>query len=144
MPRPTLEEQDEWLWGWDPTPGIVSVWAESDGTALIWRRPPDSGELVREEQRFRPWILIDRLDDIQLSGTPLARDGDADAPITYVELDGPGALRFLVSATEFRTITNAVLDGASRRLERRITQLRELGTETVLALPPEEQYLVAT
>jgi hypothetical protein len=23
--------EDEWLWGWDPTPGIVSVWAEADG-----------------------------------------------------------------------------------------------------------------
>ena len=26
--RPT---EDEWLWGWDDTPGIVSVWAEADG-----------------------------------------------------------------------------------------------------------------
>jgi hypothetical protein len=26
--------QDEWLWGWDSTPGIVSVWAEADGSSL--------------------------------------------------------------------------------------------------------------
>lgn len=144
MPRSTLEEQDEWLWGWDPTPGIVSVWAESDGTALVWRRLPESGELIREEDRFRPWVLLDRLDDIQLSGTPLAREGEASAAIHYRELDGPGALRFLVTSDHLRTITSAILDGASRRLERTIRQLRELGTETVLALPPEEQYLVAT
>ena len=30
--------EDEWLWGWDDTPGIVSVWAERSGRATIWRR----------------------------------------------------------------------------------------------------------
>ena len=29
--------EDEWLWGWDPTPGIVPVWAEGDGHAVVWR-----------------------------------------------------------------------------------------------------------
>ena len=38
----------------------------------------------------------------------------------------------------------ALLLGATRRLGRRIGHLRELGTDAVLALPPEEQYLVAT
>ena len=33
--------EDEWLWGWDETPGIVSVWAEPDGRAFVWRRRPD-------------------------------------------------------------------------------------------------------
>jgi len=46
--------EDEWLGGWDPTPGIVSVWAESDGRASVWRRLAETGELVREEARFRP------------------------------------------------------------------------------------------
>jgi|GEM_PF-4691141 len=54
---------DEWLWGWDPTPGIVSVWAEPDGRAVVWRRIPDTGERVREDARHRPWLLLDRLDD---------------------------------------------------------------------------------
>ena len=30
--------EEEWLWGWDATPGIVSVWAEPDGRAWVWRR----------------------------------------------------------------------------------------------------------
>ena len=37
-----------------------------------------------------------------------------------------------------------VLDGASRRLRRRVNHLRELGKEAVLVLPPEEQYLVSS
>ena len=64
---PTSDHQarneDQWLWGWDPTPGIVSVWAETDGRATVWRRIAETGELVREE-RFRPWLLLDRLDTI--------------------------------------------------------------------------------
>ena len=138
--------QDEWLWGWDPTPGIVSVWAHADGRATVWRRNAATQELVREEDRFRPWLLLDRLDDLAHLGVRLAREGEARtaALITYRELEGPGALRFLVSAENLRTLKSAVLDGAARRLGRTIEQLRDLGQATVLALPAEEQYLVAT
>src|SRR4051812_50192531 len=86
------------LWGWDPTPGIVSVWAESDGRALVWRRIAETGELVREEERFRPWILLDRLDDLRHLGPRLAPEGTSAGLVRYRELDGPGELRFLVSA----------------------------------------------
>jgi DNA polymerase I len=54
--------EDEWLWGWDPTPGIVSVWAEADGRATVWRRIAETGVLVREEARYRPWLLLGRMD----------------------------------------------------------------------------------
>lgn len=134
--------EDEWLWGWDPTPGIVSVWAESDGRALLWRRT-GSG-LVREEVRFRPWVLLDRLDDLAHLGARLAPDGTPDALVTYRELEGPGELRFLVSAADGRMLSSAILHGASQRLERRLGSLRDLGQECVHALPPEEQYLVAS
>ncbi|HEY1496512.1 MAG TPA: ribonuclease H-like domain-containing protein, partial [Candidatus Solibacter sp.] len=136
--------EDEWLSGWDPTPGIVSVWAEADGRATIWRRIAETGELVREEARFRPWLLLDRLDDLQHLGPELAREGEAGALTTWRELEGPGALRFLVRAADTKTLTSAILHGASQRLGRRIATLRDLGKEAVLALPPEEQYLVAT
>jgi DNA polymerase, archaea type len=136
--------EDEWLWGWDPTPGIVSVWAEPDGRAIVWRRIAATGELVREDERFRPWIVLDRLDDLRHLGPRLRPEGDADADVWYRELEGPGELRFRVSAGDGRFLAQAVLHGASRRLGRRVGHLRELGAASVLALPPEEQYLVAT
>jgi DNA polymerase elongation subunit (family B) len=133
--------QDEWLWGWDATPGIVSVWAESDGRAFVWRR---AGDLILEESRFRPWLLLDRLDDLGHLGRRLAPEGTPGAAVTWRELEGPGALRFLVSADDGRMLAAAVLHGASHRLGRRIDRLRDLGQESVLALPPDEQYLVST
>lgn len=136
--------EDEWLWGWDATPGIVSVWAENNGQATVWRRIPETGVLVREEERFRPWLLLDRLEDLELAGAEIAREGEGVAPITYRELEGPGALRYLVSAADARAFVIPLLSGASRRVSRRIERLRDLGAETVLMLPPEEQYLVAT
>src|SRR5512143_940461 len=67
--------EDEWLWGWDPTPGIVSVWAERNGRAVVWRRAPDSGMLTREEDRFRPWLLLPALDDLSHLGARLLPEG---------------------------------------------------------------------
>jgi len=138
------QREDEWVWGWDSTPGIVSVWADLDGRATVWRRIPASGELVREETRFRPWLVLDRLDDLQHVGHRLGPDGSERAMITYRELGGPGSLRYLISAGDGGALLAAILEGATRRLGRRVAHLRDLGKETVLALPPEEQYLVAT
>ena len=134
----------EWLWGWDPTPGIVSVHAEHDGRAVVWRRIAASGALVREDERFRPWLLVDRLDDLEHLGAGLGREGDERAAVRYRELEGPGALRYLVSADDGRALTSALLRGASERLGERIGHLGDLPDDTVLSLPPEEQYLVAT
>ena len=144
METPSPLQQDEWLWGWDDTPGIVSVWAEDSGKATVWRRIPDTGALIREDVRFRPWILLPTLDDLLNLGTRLGPDGAHDADVTYRELSGPGALRFLVSAPHARTLSSAVLEGAARRLGRRLAHLRDLGPGEVLLLSPEEQYLVAT
>src|SRR5947209_3276141 len=140
----TTRAEDEWLWGWDPTPGIVSVWAEDDGRAFVWRRIPDGGELVRESERFRPWVVLDRLDDLLHLGDELCHESGAIAAarITWRELAGPGALRYLVSADNYRTLNNALLKGAAERLGRPVPHLRELGPDAVLALPLDEQYLV--
>jgi DNA polymerase I len=135
--------EDEWLWGWDPTPGIVSVWAE-DGRATVWRRVPETGVLVREEERYRPWMLLDRLDDLEHLGAELGRDGDPAARVTYRQLQGDGALRYLVSAERAPLLTNAVLTGARRRLGRAVRHIRDMDQDGVLMLQPEEQYLVAT
>ncbi|HET9621877.1 MAG TPA: ribonuclease H-like domain-containing protein, partial [Kofleriaceae bacterium] len=136
--------EDEWLWGWDPTPGIVSVWADGDGRAHVWRRHPD-GTASRDDVRFRPWLVVASLDDLAHLGGGLRpeRDG-AGARVTFRELAGPGALRFLVRAHDLRTLVDAVLRGASRRLGRPVGHLRDLGAGDVLVLPPEEQYLVAS
>ena len=134
----------EWLWGWDPTPGIVSVWAQASGLAVVWRRFPSSGVLVREEARFRPWLVLDRLDDLRHLGAGLAPDEAPYAEVTYRELEGSGPLRFLVSAADGRALARAVLEGASRRLGRTLGHVRDLGKAAVLSLPPEEQYLVRT
>jgi len=134
----------EALWGWDPTPGIVSVWADRSGSATVWRRLPDTGALVREDVRFRPWVLLDRLDDLAHLGDALAHGADGSAPYTVRELAGPGALRFLVAAADGRALVRELMLGASRRLRRPIGDLRDLGKQCVLWLPPEEQYLVAT
>jgi DNA polymerase elongation subunit (family B) len=82
------DPQDEWLWGWDHTPGIVSVWAEGDGIVHVWRRPRDGdGSLVHETQRFRPWVLAKTRD-----------------PRTTRELEGPGDLRYIVRADHMREL----------------------------------------
>jgi len=120
--------EDDWLWGWDPTPGIVSVWATHDGQATVWRRV--GGELVRDEVQFRPWLVVASTDGI-------------GPGVTTHELAGDGELRYVLRADDGRTLTNAVLRGATRRLGTPITSLRALGDD-VISLPPEEQYLVAT
>ncbi len=124
--EPTRE--DEWLWGWDPTPGIVSVWAEGDGIVHVWRRV--GGALVHEEARFRPWLLTTSIDGL-------------DHRVTTRELAGPGALRFVVRGDDLRALTGAVLSAATRRRGHLVSHVRELGDE-VLVLPAEEQYLVAS
>ncbi|XSF14664.1 DNA polymerase domain-containing protein [Myxococcus faecalis] len=138
--------EDEWLWGWDATPGIVSVWAEPDGRAFVWRRLPESGALVREDVRFRPWLVLSNLEDLEHLGPRLRpeREGPAPRRVTYQELSGPGALRFLIRAEDGRALASDVLQGASRRLGRPFANLRDLSAETVLSLPPEEQYLTAS
>jgi DNA polymerase I len=136
--------EDEWLWGWDPTPGIVSVHASLDGRALVWRRIAETAELVREEERFRPWLLLDRLDNLRHLRARLGHFLDDTTAIRHRELEGPGELRHFVSANDGHALTAAVLLGASLRLGRRVTHLSELGQACVLSLPPEEQYLVAT
>jgi DNA polymerase elongation subunit (family B) len=142
--RPVSSTEHEWLWGWDPTPGIVSVHADQDGRAVVWRRLAETGALVREEERYRPWLLLAHLEDLEHLGARPDRKGDSGGSIRHRELDGPGALRHLVSAADGRALASAVLRGASARLGRPVANFGELDKGSVLSLTPEEQYLVAT
>ncbi|HKO93755.1 MAG TPA: hypothetical protein VJU61_21525, partial [Polyangiaceae bacterium] len=151
-PLTALPTQEEWLWGWDSTPGIVSVWAEPSGHASVWRRTGPELALVHERARYRPWLLLASLTDLKHLGAGLqpeaapASDGAAepDTKVRYRELEGSGELRFLVSAENSRVLSSAVLKGASRRLSRELRSLRELPAEEVLSLAPDEQYLIAS
>lgn len=140
---------DEWLWGWDPTPGIVSVWADGTGRATVWRRP-GGGVLVREQETFRPWLLLDSLADLEASRVPFRWDTANAAPsdqapaLAVRELDGPGELRFLLSGDRWHAIEQALCRGASRRTGSRITRLHQLDAAGRHLLPPEEQYLVSS
>lgn len=148
MSHSTQSKEDEWLWGWDPTPGIVSVLARIDGRAWVWRRDRSTRELHLEETRFSPWVLLDTLDDIRELGDHFAHEQDerkaGSVRVRYRELSGPGQLRYLVTANDLRTIGAAILPAASRRLGRPIRRLGDLGQQHILLLSPEEQYLVAT
>jgi DNA polymerase, archaea type len=140
---------DDWLWGWDHTPAIVSVWAEADGRAQVWRRLAPEAALVREEMRFRPWLLLASLDDLGHLGSRLRPEAAEPPPtawsgVTYRELEGDGALRYLVRAHDGRLLVRWLLAGVGRRTGRTPGHIRELDPARVLMLAPEEQYLVAS
>ncbi len=144
-----LEGQDEYLFGWDPTPGIVSVWASRDGRALVWRRVkgPEGEQVLCTEERFRPWLFAATLEDLkQLGSALLASDapGASDGLVSYRLLDGPSeSYRYLLSARDGSFLERTLCAGASRRLDRRITSLNEL-TDEYYRVGPVEQYLMYT
>jgi DNA polymerase, archaea type len=138
-----VTNDDEWLYGWDATVGIVSVWAETDGRTLVWRRT--AAGLVCEAERFQPWLLAASLTDLRHLGARLVPHGTPLGPneVSYEELEGPGTLRFVVRGADLRALRAAIVRGAEQRLGRTVAHVRELAND-VLVLPPEEQYLVAT
>ncbi|GAB4127121.1 MAG: DNA polymerase domain-containing protein [Roseiflexaceae bacterium] len=137
--------QDALLFGWDPTPGIVSVWAERDGRVWVWRRM--DGQILCERLRSRAWIFATDLDDLQASGLPLIESRDVlrgTAPLAFCVLQGaPGRCRFLVSAPSWRELEQAILRGAQQRLGRRVASLYDLA-ERYYWVSPIDQYLIAS
>jgi DNA polymerase, archaea type len=125
-------------------PGIVSVWADRDGRALLWQRTP-SGVQVHQHH-FRPWLVAANIDDVLHLGDALvdAVTGDTRAPFTYRELQGPpDSFRFLLTARDGRSLRQAILSGAARRLGREVQSLRDL-PEDYYTVGAVEQYLMAT
>src|SRR5207302_8708661 len=67
-----------------------------------------------------------------------------EAMVSYRTLDGlDGSYRYLLSARDGRMLERALLDGASRRLNRRISSLSALG-DSYYRVGPVEQYLMST
>lgn len=160
---PTLLRDEQVLFGWDETPGIVSVWASREGQAFVWRRV--EGRLVCERERFRPWLFATRLDDLDHLGERVARveapqtrtptlpphppvdggsrRGELEQRFSYCELDGPpGSYRYLLSAASGRALERELLQGASRRLGKTVEQLSTL--HDYYRVGPVEQYLMLT
>ena len=147
--------EDARVFGWDPLPGIVSVWANREGRAVVWRRL--GGRVTFATEHFRPWLFASMLEDLAHLGTSLvpsnAPGGDV-APVSYHELDGPegpegpegaegaeGSYRYLLSARDGRALERMLLSGASRRLGRQVNNLNDL-PETYYRVGPVEQYLM--
>jgi DNA polymerase elongation subunit (family B) len=142
---PIASPNDSWLFGWDPTPGIVSVWADRSGRALVWRR--SGADVTCAEERFRPWLFAATLDDLAHVRKALAADGEPGmerSPFRYRELDAPvDSFRYLLSAGDGRALERAILSGASRRLGRPAASLYDVENDYYW-VGPVEQYLMAT
>src|SRR6266480_6419131 len=76
-PTPSAHSKDEYLFGWDPTPGIVSIWASREGQAVLWRREvrehtqAPSSLVTCTVERFTPWLFATTLDDLAHLGPVL-------------------------------------------------------------------------
>src|SRR4051812_15887865 len=120
---------DAWLFGWDTTPGIVSVWAERNGQALVWQRQED--RVVCSAVQFRPWLYASTLADLEHLGkglvaveNPLDPALNGKLAFTYRELPGgPRSFRFLVSSGDGRNLEREILKGAKRRLGKEVANL---------------------
>ena len=143
-PQPRILNDDTLLFGWNHRPGIVSVWADRSGQAVVWQRL--DGALTRTVERYRPWLLATTLDDLAHVRGALQLTADtttATAPFAYQELDGPdGWFRFLLSARDGRALERVILQGAARRRARRMSW-NELD-ESYYRVGPVEQYLMQT
>ncbi|GCE11505.1 DNA polymerase domain-containing protein [Tengunoibacter tsumagoiensis] len=140
-----LQREDEYLFGWDPMPGIVSVWAQRDGQAVIWQRI--NGRIVNHTEQYRPWVLATSLRD-------LAHLGDALQPVNerkpgkvlvrYHKLKGPEkSYSYLVFARDLPTLEQAILNGAITRLKKPLNSLMEIGDD-YYRVGVVEQYLMGT
>ncbi|HEY0755294.1 MAG TPA: DNA polymerase domain-containing protein [Ktedonobacteraceae bacterium] len=137
---------DEWVFGWDPLPGIVSVWASRDGRAVIWRRVNEQVLCLKE--LFRPWLFATTLADLAHLGAALTASPDDPkrdtSLVSYRFFGGPdGAYRYLLSARNGHFLERELLKGASRRLDRQVKSLSEL-PEAYYQVGPVEQYLMQT
>src|SRR4051812_6689173 len=135
-------QEDAWLFGWNPTPGIVSVWADRGGQALVWQR--EAGQVRCTTDFFRPWLYAATLDDLRhLNISPVPDALSSNLPFNYQELPGPpGSFRYLLSASDGRTLEREILKGAKRRLNREIASFNDLSE--YYRVGPTEQYLMAT
>jgi DNA polymerase, archaea type len=109
--QPTTTRTKDWVYGWDATPGIVSLHAASNGEALIWRR--EAGELKLERDQYRPWIYAEHLEHLAHLGNAL-QDESSGGEFGFKKMRGAGRYKYLVTARDFKMLRNAIFEGAKQ------------------------------
>lgn len=137
--------EDENLFGWNPTTGIVSVYVHRDGRAIVWRRLENY--VLCTTEHYRPWILATSLEDVQYLGEALQPYNEHvphHVRLRYRELEGPtAAYRYLLFARNARTLEHAILEGIGHRLRHPIYNLNDL-PDSYYRVGAVEQYLMST
>lgn len=125
----------ELLFGHDPTPGIVSVSADRQGNATVWRRV--GGRVISEPTRFPNWLLVadprllEGLEAVRLEAEP-TDPALVEPPggLACLELRGPGAFRGLLLTTRLPEVESAIRE-----------RHRQLGRERAPDLDPIRDVL---
>ena len=154
-PSPGDADAHALLFGRDSTTGIVSVDADLNGRARVWRRVGDQVE--RTDHAFPNWFLVTSL---ELLAHLSAEQHTADwwrashgqvtltEPLAVVELDSDtgedvDAYRFLVLTTSLAEVETALVETANKRDGSEATSLGDL-RGLVLMWHPIEQFLTLT
>ncbi len=132
----TTNRNREWVFGWDTTPGIVSLWTGNGGEVLVWRR--ENGKLILEHDRYRPWIFAEHLDHLSHLGNALQHDS-SDGEFTVQKLRGNGRYKYLVTARDSRVLRGAILEGAKQA---GLTANNVAELEGYYSVGAAEQYLM--
>ncbi len=140
-----IRSPEDWLWGWDTTPGIVSILAQRNGSVMVWRRTALQEPVIAERDYFLPWALIS---DIALLTYPKIHydlPEKADPTVIYAQkLQGTGALQWKLSCANSSLLERSIVAGAEKHGYPKVSHINELSKDVVLRLPPEEQYLIVS
>jgi DNA polymerase elongation subunit (family B) len=142
------------LFGCETTTRIVSVDADANGHARVWRRLGDRVE--QTEHRFPNWFLTTSLDLLahlpaQRLDAHLLRQGHGHVELrdalAVVELEASGddqdVYRYLVLTTNLRDVETTLLETANKRDGEEAQTLADL-RGLVLIWDPIEQFLTLT
>jgi len=120
------------LYGKDSTEGIVSVSANRNGIATVWRRV--DGEISKEIEPFHNWFVISDpslLDDIK-------------AQHEVFELSGSHPFKYQVLTKNYTTLEYGIVKNYNAKYKTNHKSFYDLPTQTVVHFPTTEQYLIQT
>lgn len=149
------------LFGQDDTPGIVSVFANKNGQATVWRRI--NGELLVEQDNFACWCLLAGLEYTQnlpmrvfeqpllpeqfkalLSEVAATAGQNGNTPLGWiVPLAGDAFYRYLLLTTRMAEVERAIVANYNRIHTATARGFYEMN-DLVYSRPQAEQYLMIT